>query len=119
MHALYPPSHPTMASSNATGWRAVQYHKIFARKDLHYRGREVKCNCSNAEYNLDKRAATKHQRSAPSGEENAVTTRTFVDTLGRVVHIPHTPQRLVSLVPSLTEVLCSFGRGAQVVGITD
>jgi ABC-type Fe3+-hydroxamate transport system substrate-binding protein len=48
-----------------------------------------------------------------------MTTRTFVDTLGRVVHIPHAPQRLVSLVPSLTEVLFSFGRGAQVVGITD
>ena len=48
-----------------------------------------------------------------------MTTRTFVDTLGRAVHIPHAPQRLVSLVPSLTEVLFSFGRGVQVVGITD
>jgi len=48
-----------------------------------------------------------------------MTTRTFVDALGRAVHIPHTPQRLVSLVPSLTEVLFSFGRGAQVVGVTD
>lgn len=48
-----------------------------------------------------------------------MTTRTFVDTLGRAVHLPHAPQRLVSLVPSLTEVLFRFGRGAQVVGITD
>ncbi len=48
-----------------------------------------------------------------------MTTRMFVDTLGRAVHIPHAPQRLVSLVPSLTEVLFSFGRGARVVGITD
>jgi ABC-type Fe3+-hydroxamate transport system substrate-binding protein len=48
-----------------------------------------------------------------------MTRRTFVDALGRTVHIPHTPQRLVSLVPSLTEVLFSFGHGAQVVGITD
>jgi ABC-type Fe3+-hydroxamate transport system substrate-binding protein len=45
--------------------------------------------------------------------------RTFVDTLGRAVQIPHAPQRLVSLVPSITEVLLSFGRGPQVVGITD
>jgi ABC-type Fe3+-hydroxamate transport system substrate-binding protein len=43
----------------------------------------------------------------------------FVDTLGRAVHIPHAPQRLVSLVPSLTEMLFSFGCGARVVGITD
>jgi len=48
-----------------------------------------------------------------------MTTRTFVDALGRAVQIPHAPQRLVSLVPSITEVLCSFGRGHQVVGITD
>jgi len=47
------------------------------------------------------------------------TTRTFVDALGRTVHVPHDPQRLVSLVPSLTETLFSFGRGGQVVGITD
>jgi ABC-type Fe3+-hydroxamate transport system substrate-binding protein len=48
-----------------------------------------------------------------------MTTRTFVDALGRAVQIPHAPQRLVSLVPSITEVLFSFGRGQQVVGITD
>jgi len=52
-------------------------------------------------------------------EESSVTTRTFVDTLGRVVRIPHAPQRLVSLVPSITEVLLSFGWGQQVLGITD
>jgi ABC-type Fe3+-hydroxamate transport system substrate-binding protein len=48
-----------------------------------------------------------------------VTICTFVDTLGRAVQIPHAPQRLVSLVPSITEVLFSFGWGQQVVGITD
>ena len=48
-----------------------------------------------------------------------MTTRTFIDTLGRAVQIPHAPQRLVSLVPSITEVLFSFGWGQQVVGITD
>ncbi|HEY7491211.1 MAG TPA: helical backbone metal receptor [Candidatus Tectomicrobia bacterium] len=45
--------------------------------------------------------------------------RTFVDSLGRTVHVSRDPQRLVSLVPSITETLFSFGRGAQVVGITD
>jgi ABC-type Fe3+-hydroxamate transport system substrate-binding protein len=29
------------------------------------------------------------------------------------------PQRIVSLVPSLTEVLCAFGLGSRLVGITD
>jgi ABC-type Fe3+-hydroxamate transport system substrate-binding protein len=45
--------------------------------------------------------------------------RTFVDALGRTIQIPSEPQRLVSLVPSITETLFCFGKGAQVVGITD
>lgn len=45
--------------------------------------------------------------------------RTFVDAMGRTVHIPSDPHRLVSLVPSITETLFVFGRGTQVVGITD
>src|SRR5215475_9731815 len=48
-----------------------------------------------------------------------MSTRTCVDALGRAVQIPHAPQRLVSLVPSITEVLFSCGRGQQVVGIPD
>ncbi len=47
------------------------------------------------------------------------TARTFIDTMGRKVTLPQAPQRIVSLVPSITEVLFSFGWGAQVVGITD
>ena len=46
-------------------------------------------------------------------------TRRFVDAMGRTVYISPHPQRLVSLVPSLTEILFDFGRGAEVVGITD
>jgi ABC-type Fe3+-hydroxamate transport system substrate-binding protein len=46
-------------------------------------------------------------------------TRTFTDTLGRTVTLARAPQRIVSLVPSLTEVLFAFGCGDQVVGITD
>src|SRR5438128_10080331 len=49
--------------------------------------------------------------------ETIMTARTFVDALGRAVQIPHPPQRLVSLVPSTTEVLLSFGQGQQLVEI--
>ncbi|MEE9149681.1 MAG: helical backbone metal receptor [Candidatus Tectomicrobia bacterium] len=45
--------------------------------------------------------------------------RTFVDTMGRTVRIPPELQRLVSLVPSITEVLFHFGWGGCVVGITE
>jgi ABC-type Fe3+-hydroxamate transport system substrate-binding protein len=47
------------------------------------------------------------------------TLRTFEDALGRLVRVPHELQRLVSLVPSITETLFSFGQGPQVVGITE
>lgn len=45
--------------------------------------------------------------------------RTFTDAMGRTVVLPGVPQRLVSLVPSMTEILFAFGRGDQVVGMTD
>jgi ABC-type Fe3+-hydroxamate transport system substrate-binding protein len=39
--------------------------------------------------------------------------------MGRTVQLPLQPQRLVSLVPSITETLFRFGWGEQVVGITE
>jgi ABC-type Fe3+-hydroxamate transport system substrate-binding protein len=43
---------------------------------------------------------------------------TFTDALGRRVEAPSPPDRIVSLVPSLTETLFSFGAGHRVVGVT-
>ena len=47
------------------------------------------------------------------------TARTFTDTMGRTVTLSRAPQRIVSLVPSITEVLFAFGYGDQVIGITN
>lgn len=44
---------------------------------------------------------------------------TYVDAMGRTIHVLKEPQRLVSLVPSITEALFVFGCGTRVVGITD
>ena len=41
-----------------------------------------------------------------------------VDDLGRVLTLCGAPQRIVSLVPSITETLFTLGMGAAVVGIT-
>jgi ABC-type Fe3+-hydroxamate transport system substrate-binding protein len=41
------------------------------------------------------------------------------DALGREIAINQTPQRIVSLVPSLTEALFAYGAGERVVGRTD
>ncbi len=43
----------------------------------------------------------------------------FVDDLQRRVSLPTLPQRIVSLVPSLTETLFALGAGERVVGVTD
>ncbi len=42
---------------------------------------------------------------------------TLVDALGRVVTIPRPPRRVVSLAPSITEIIFSLGRGGLLVGV--
>ena len=43
----------------------------------------------------------------------------FIDEVGNQVDIPPHPQRIICLVPSLTEVLFSLGLDARVVGVTE
>ncbi|MFP4036184.1 MAG: ABC transporter substrate-binding protein [Desulfobacteraceae bacterium] len=45
--------------------------------------------------------------------------RTFEDAAGRVVDVPARPERIVSLAPSITEILFALGLGEQVVGVTE
>ena len=42
----------------------------------------------------------------------------FTDQLGRVIHLPSYPRRIISLVPSQTELLFDLGLTEEVVGIT-
>jgi ABC-type Fe3+-hydroxamate transport system substrate-binding protein len=42
----------------------------------------------------------------------------FTDQLGRVISIPRNPERIISLVPSITEFLYALGMEERVVGIT-
>ncbi|MBM3185868.1 MAG: ABC transporter substrate-binding protein [Bacteroidetes bacterium] len=44
--------------------------------------------------------------------------RIFVDQMGRSIEVPNSPERIVSLVPSQTELLHYFGLENEVVGIT-
>lgn len=44
--------------------------------------------------------------------------RPLVDQMGRKVQVPENPQRIISLVPSQTELLYDLGLGERVVGIT-
>jgi ABC-type Fe3+-hydroxamate transport system substrate-binding protein len=41
------------------------------------------------------------------------------DDLNRSIEIPHAPQRIISLAPSVTEILFAIGVGERVVGISD
>jgi len=43
----------------------------------------------------------------------------WTDALGRVVQVDEQPQRIVSLVPSVTEILFALGLGDRVVGVTE
>jgi iron complex transport system substrate-binding protein len=53
----------------------------------------------------------------PTGETPTV--QYVTDDLGRLVAINGTPQRIVSLAPSNTEILFALGLGDKVVGVTD
>ena len=44
--------------------------------------------------------------------------RTVTDALGRRVVVPPAPSRIVSIAPSVTEVLFALGLGARVVGVS-
>ena len=50
--------------------------------------------------------------------EDATGTVTVVDDAGRAVSVAGTPQRIVSLSPSNTEILFTLGLGDRVVGVT-
>ncbi|NKB82488.1 MAG: ABC transporter substrate-binding protein [Nitrospirales bacterium] len=45
--------------------------------------------------------------------------RTFVDDLARKLYLAKPPQRIVSLAPSITEILFAIGAGEEIVGVTD
>jgi iron complex transport system substrate-binding protein len=46
-------------------------------------------------------------------------TQTLTDQLGRTVVLPKTPQRIISMAPSNTEILYALGLGDKVVAVTD
>ena len=56
--------------------------------------------------------------SCSSGKNSPATLRTVTDELGRTVQVPAQPQRIVSLAPSITEILFALGAGDRVAGVT-
>jgi ABC-type Fe3+-hydroxamate transport system substrate-binding protein len=44
--------------------------------------------------------------------------RTFTDQMGRLISISHPPERIISLVPSQTELLFDLGLDTEIIGIT-
>jgi iron complex transport system substrate-binding protein len=51
-------------------------------------------------------------------DDPAQPTREFVDSRGKAVKIVYPPRRIVSIIPSTTELLYAVGAGRQVAGVT-
>ncbi len=48
-----------------------------------------------------------------------ITPRTFVDDLGRKLFLAKAPTRVISLAPSITEILYAIGLNNEIVGVTE
>jgi iron complex transport system substrate-binding protein len=48
-----------------------------------------------------------------------VSQRSFIDDLGRRIYLARPPARIISLAPSVTEMLFALGAGESVVGVTE
>jgi iron complex transport system substrate-binding protein len=48
----------------------------------------------------------------------APNTRQFTDELGRTINVATSPERIISLAPSITETLFALGIGDKIVGVT-
>jgi iron complex transport system substrate-binding protein len=53
------------------------------------------------------------------GEVGLSGNRVFVDEVGRRVRVPEPPSRIISLSPSITEILFSLGLEERIVGVSD
>jgi iron complex transport system substrate-binding protein len=59
------------------------------------------------------------QQTKPETEESTSFPITVVDDLGREVTISRLPRRIISLAPSITEILFALGLDDRIVGVTD
>ncbi len=57
--------------------------------------------------------------TAPAAEETASFPIELTDQLGRVVKLDGTPQRIISIAPSNTEILFALGLADKIVAVTD
>lgn len=56
-------------------------------------------------------------KTIPSG--NNGNTHLFIDSMNRKVYVPENPQRIVSMAPSITEIIYTLGADNKLVGVTN
>ena len=67
----------------------------------------------------DKEPQTQDETKVESQEEVAAFPVTVADSLGREITLEKAPEKIISLIPSNTEILFALGLGNEVVAVTD
>lgn len=74
--------------------------------------------CRKIEANTPAGAKEDVSRPAPLSPASDAYPLTLTDDLGQTITLSQPPQRIISLAPSLTEILFALGLGDRVVGVT-
>ena len=101
--------------------RRNQFERALVTCLLGFLGTVIICTAIASDHEADDSVMKRRQQGILTGMPFManIASRTFVDDAGRKLFIAKAPNRVVSLAPSITEMLFALELGEQIVGVTD
>ena len=103
------------------GVNGRQFERALVRCFLGFLGTVIVCTTIAYASEVDDSVMKRRQQGILTGMPFManIASRTFVDDAGRKLYLAKAPSRVVSLAPSITEMLFALGLDEQIVGVTD